>query len=72
MVWSCNEDRYPHRVMESKVPGVRARGRPRKGWVEGVCDALRARSQDVEEAKLCMNDRVNCRRMGAVLVCDLT
>ena len=45
------------------MPGVRARGKPRKGWMEGVYDTIRACGQDVKEAKMCVNDRVNWRRM---------
>ena len=55
--------RYVQKVHESSVPGVRARGRPRKRWMDGVHEAIRARGQDVEQAKLCVNDRVSWRRM---------
>ena len=58
-----DRSRYPRKVMESMVPGVRARGRPRKGWEEDVYDAIRAHSQDVEETNEFMNDRVNWRRL---------
>ena len=51
-VMRMDRSRYPRKVMESTVPGARVRGRPRKGWVEGVCDAIRARGQDAEEAKM--------------------
>ena len=62
-VMRMDRSRYPRKVLESTVPGVRPRGRPRKGWVEGVNEAIRARGQDVEEAKVCVNDRVKWRRM---------
>ena len=41
------------------MPGVRAKGRPKKGWVEVVYNTIRARGQDVEEAKVLVNDRMN-------------
>ena len=62
-VMRMDESRYPRKVLESSVVGERARGRPRKTWMNGVEDAIKARGRDVEEAKMGVHDRENWRRM---------
>ena len=57
------ENRYAWRILESCVPGVRPRGRPRKRWMEGVNEAIRSRGHDIEQANLCVNDRVSWRSL---------
>ena len=44
-------DRLLKRVMNARVNGRGARGRPRLGWMDGVKRALQERGMDVGEAK---------------------
>ena len=62
MDWSI----YLCRLLKSTVPDLRARGRPTKRCVEGVYDAIKARAQNVKEVKVCVNDRVNWKRMYGI------
>ena len=62
-VMRMDEGRYVRKIHESSMPGVRPRGRPRKRWLDGVYEAIKARGQDVEQAKMCVGDRVSWRRM---------
>ena len=49
-------ERLAKRVYESKVEGVRGRGRPPKGWLSGVRDAVEKRGMTVENARVvCQN-----------------
>ena len=45
------------RVMNAKVNGRGARGRPRLGWMDGVKRALQDRGMDVREARERARDR---------------
>ena len=44
-------------VMNAKVDGRSARGRPRFGWMDGVKRALNDRKMDVREASDCARNR---------------
>ena len=54
-----DECRYVRKIHESNMPGVRPRGRPRKRWLDGVYEAIKARGQDVEQAKMCVGNRMS-------------
>ena len=45
------------KVMNAKVDGRSARGRPRFGWMDGVKRALNDKGMDVREAKECARNR---------------
>ena len=51
------EDRLVKRVYQSDVMGVRRRGRPRRGWMDGVIDILGKKGLSIEEARECVQDR---------------
>ena len=53
-VMRMDDGRYARKISESSMQGVRPRGRPRKRWVDGVYDAIKACGQDVEWAKMCV------------------
>ena len=61
-----NEERIQKRMYESSVAGVRRRGRPRRGWMDGVMSALNERGLNIQTARECVNDRNEwrsiCRR----------
>ena len=44
-------------VMNAKVDGKSARGRPRFGWMDGVKRALNDRRMDMREASECARNR---------------
>ena len=45
-----DNERLPKKVMNAKVDGRRAKGRPRFGWMDGVKRALNDRRMDIREA----------------------
>ena len=56
-------ERMVKRVYESEAEGNRGRGRPRKGWLEGVREVLGSRGLSVEEARVRVHDRKGWRSM---------
>ena len=55
------DDHMLKKVMNARVNGVGARGRPRLGWMDGVRRALQDRGMDVREAKERARDRNDWR-----------
>ena len=49
--------RMARRVLMADVSGVRVRGKPRLGWMDGVKVALGNRGMTVEAARQCAKDR---------------
>ena len=45
------------RITRSDVRGVRPRGRPHMGWIDGVKRALDARGMSVEQGRVVVRDR---------------
>ena len=66
------EDRLVKRVYQSDAMGVRMRGRPRRGWMDGVIDILGRKGLSIEEARECVQDRCGwcniCRGVDTLLV----
>ena len=58
-------ERLLKKVMNGKVNGRSARGRPRFGWMDGVKRALYDKGMDVREARERARDRNDC---DAVLI----
>ena len=54
-------ERLLKRVMNARVNGRGARGRPRLGWMDGVKRALQDRGMDVREARERARDRNDWR-----------
>ena len=52
-----DNERLLKKVMNAKVNGGSARGRPRFGWMGGVKRALNDRRMDVREASECARNR---------------
>ena len=52
-----DHERLLKKVMNAKVDGRSARGRPRFGWMDGVKRALNDRRMDVKEASERARDR---------------
>ncbi|MEL7520935.1 MAG: reverse transcriptase family protein, partial [Cyanobacteria bacterium J06553_1] len=55
------EERLVRRVYDSDVRGMRGRGRPRKCWMDGVREVLNRKGLDIQEAKVCVQDRSEWR-----------
>ena len=55
-----DNERLLKKVMNAKVDGRSARGRPRFGWMDGVKRALNDRRMDVREASERARDRNDC------------
>ena len=51
------DDRLAKKVHESEMQGPRCRGRPRKGWMDGVKEVLTKRALTIQEVKECVQDR---------------
>ena len=51
------DERLLKKVMNAKVDGRGARGRPRFGWMDGVKKALNDRKMDVREARKHVRNR---------------
>ena len=56
-----NGERLTKRVYESEVEGARGRGRPPKGWMSAVKDALEERSMTVRDARVICQNRSEWR-----------
>ena len=54
-------ERVLKRVMNGRVNGRGARGRPRLGWMDGVKRVLRERGMDLREARERARDRNDWR-----------
>ena len=52
-----DEYRMARKVLMAEVSGVRVRGRPRLGWMDGVKVASGNRGMTVEAARHCAKDR---------------
>ena len=52
-----DNDQLLKKVMNAKVDGRSARGRPRFGWMDGVKRALNDRWMDMREASECARNR---------------
>jgi len=57
------EERLVKRMYDSVVRGVRGRGRPRKCWLNGVQEVLTKKGLDIQEARVCVQDRCEWRRI---------
>ena len=57
-----DDEKLLKRVVNARVDGRGARGRPRLGWMDGVKKALKNR-MDVREAKVRARNRIEWRRM---------
>ena len=55
------EERLVRKVYDSEVRGRRGRGRPRKCWEDGVKEVLGRKGLDIEEARVCVQDRSEWR-----------
>ncbi len=51
------EEGLVKKVTRSDVRGVRPRGRPRMGWLDGVKRALGERGMSVEQGRVFVRDR---------------
>lgn len=49
------------KIVRSDVTGVRPRGRPRIGWIDGVRRALYERGMTVEQGRIIVHDRSDWR-----------
>ena len=58
-----DEHRMARRVLMAEVSGVRVRGRPRLGWMDGVKVALGNREMTEEVASQCAKDRKEWRAL---------
>ena len=58
-----DNERLLKTVMNVKVDGRSARGRPRFGWMDGVKRALNYRRLDVREASECARNRNDGERL---------
>ena len=54
-------ERLVKRVYDSEVRGVRKSGRPRKSWLNGVKETLERKGLNIQEAKVCVQDRSGWR-----------
>ena len=57
------DDRLVKRVYDSEVRGVRRRGRPRKCWMDGLKEILGKKGLNIQEARVCVQDRSEWRRI---------
>ena len=51
------DDSRARKVYEQVMQGFRCRGRPRKGWLDGVKEMLSKRGLTIHEVKECVEDR---------------
>ena len=56
-----DDERIAKRVYESHVQGRRRRGRPRKCWMDGVSELVEKMGMNIQEAKVCVQDRSRWR-----------
>ena len=77
MRWFCyikrmGDDRLVKRVSDSELKGVRRRARPRKCWMDGLKETLGRKGLNIQEARVCVQDRSEWRRIcrgGASTCC---
>ena len=50
-------ERLVRRVYDSDARGMRGRGRPRKCWIDGTKEVMRRKGLDIQEARVCVQDR---------------
>merc|ERR1712002_924301 len=62
-------ERLVKRVYDSKVRGVRRRGRPRKSWMNGVNETLGRKGLNIQEAKDSVQYRIGCCSICRGVVC---
>ena len=55
------EERLARRVYDSDVRGVRGRGKLRKCWMDGAQRVLARKGLDIQEARVCVQDRSEWR-----------
>ncbi len=65
LVWAC-EECLTKRVWKTEMSGPNLRGRPRKGWMEGVERARGLRDMSMEQGRECTSDRHEWR----AVVCE--
>ena len=63
-----DNERLLKKVLNAKVNGRNARGRPRFGWMDGVKRALNDGRMDVREANECARNRKVVNDCDAVLI----
>ena len=51
------EDQLMKRILRSNMKGVRLRGRPRIGWMDGLKRVLNERGMFVEQGRMIVHDR---------------
>ena len=54
-------ERMGRRIYNSGVEGGRGRGRPRRGWMDGVVSALRVRVLTLEQVRTIVHDTAKWR-----------
>ena len=64
------EEHLVKKIVRSDATGVRPRGRPQMGWIDGVKRALDARGMTVEQRRMIVHDGSNWR--AVVSACDMT
>ena len=64
-----DNERLLKKVMNAKVDGRSAKGRPRFGWIDGVKRALNDRRMDVREASERARDRNEWRMTILIGIC---
>ena len=66
LVWACEKNGlvpFGQKSADGGCSGVRVRGRPKVGWLDGVKVALGNRGITVEAARQCAKDRKEWRAM---------
>ena len=58
------EDQLVKKIMGSDVRGMRLRGRTQMGWMNGVKRALNKRGMSVEQGRMIVHDRGECRTVA--------
>ena len=53
-----DSERISKRIYDSGEEGGRGRGRPSRGWLDGVVSALRVRGLTLEQARAIVHDRL--------------
>ena len=56
-------ERLVKKIYRAEVDGNRGRGRPRRRWMDGVKGCLNDRGLSIPEAKECVKDRREWRRI---------
>ena len=58
-----DEERLMRRVYQSDGEGTKRRGRPRKGWLDGVLNVLNEKVLNIQRARECVHDRSGWRNI---------